>query len=84
MIKYHGKRESEGECSAISGRWNAIKGARAGGIPRVYCGLCKTIGKRYGTLERLTLSYDCAFLAAFLHALSGGASFTRGNCGPRC
>ncbi|HQQ40586.1 MAG TPA: DUF5685 family protein, partial [Clostridia bacterium] len=25
-----------------------------------YCGLCKTIGRRYGTLERLTLSYDCA------------------------
>lgn len=49
-----------------------------------YCGLCKTIGRRYGTLERLTLSYDCAFLAAFLHALTGGASFTRGNCGPRC
>lgn len=49
-----------------------------------YCGLCKTIGKRYGALERLTLSYDCAFLAAFLHALTNGASFTRGNCGPRC
>lgn len=49
-----------------------------------YCGLCKTIGKRYGLAERLTLSYDCAFLAAFLAALTGGATFTRGNCGPRC
>lgn len=49
-----------------------------------YCGLCKTIGARYGQIERLTLSYDCAFLAALLSAISGGAGFTRGNCGPRC
>ncbi|MEA5047216.1 MAG: DUF5685 family protein [Eubacteriales bacterium] len=49
-----------------------------------YCGLCKTIGARYGPLERLTLSYDCAFLAALLSAISGGGGFTRGNCGPRC
>ncbi len=49
-----------------------------------YCGLCKTIGTRYGLCERLSLSYDCAFLAAFLSALSGGAAFYRGNCMPRC
>lgn len=49
-----------------------------------YCGVCKTIGKRYGQIDRLTLSYDCAFLAAFLSALSGKTSFSRGNCGPRC
>lgn len=49
----------------------------------VYCGLCKTIGKRYGQLERLTLSYDCAFLALTLFAIVGGASFSPGNCGPR-
>jgi hypothetical protein len=49
----------------------------------VYCGLCKSIGRRYGQLERLTLSYDCAFLALTLSALTGGASFTPGNCGPR-
>lgn len=49
-----------------------------------YCGVCKTIGKRYGQIDRLALSYDCAFLAAFLSALDGKASFTRGNCGPRC
>lgn len=29
----------------------------------VYCSLCKTIGKRYGLLARLTLSYDFTFLA---------------------
>ena len=49
-----------------------------------YCGLCKSIGARYGQLERLSLSYDCAFLAALLSAISGEAGFSRGNCGPRC
>ena len=49
-----------------------------------YCGVCKAIGRRYGIGERLTLSYDCAFLAVFLAALNGGASYARGNCGPRC
>ena len=49
----------------------------------VYCGLCKSIGRRYGQIERLTLSYDCAFLALTLSALTGGATFTPGNCGPR-
>ncbi|MEA4940009.1 MAG: DUF5685 family protein [Christensenella sp.] len=49
-----------------------------------YCGLCKSIGVRFGQLERLSLSYDCAFLAALLSAISGGAGFSRGNCGPRC
>lgn len=29
----------------------------------VYCSLCKTIGRRYGLLARLTLSYDFTFLA---------------------
>ncbi len=29
----------------------------------VYCGLCKTLGKNYGLLSRMTLSYDFAFLA---------------------
>ena len=29
----------------------------------VYCSLCKSIGKRYGLLARLTLSYDFTFLA---------------------
>lgn len=28
----------------------------------VYCTLCKTIGKKYGVLSRLTLSYDMVFM----------------------
>jgi len=49
-----------------------------------YCGVCKAIGRRYGHVERLALSYECAFLAAFLTAIAGGNGYSRGNCGPRC
>lgn len=35
-----------------------------------YCGVCKSIGKRYGQLSRMALSYDAAFLAIMLEALS--------------
>lgn len=49
----------------------------------IYCGLCKSIGRRYGQIERLTLSYDCAFLALTLYAICGAASFSPENCGPR-
>ena len=36
-----------------------------------YCGVCKSIGKRHGQLERLTLNYDSAFLAVLLSAVTG-------------
>ena len=32
----------------------------------VYCGLCKSLGKEYGVLSRVILSYDCTFYALFL------------------
>lgn len=31
-----------------------------------YCGVCKSIGRRYGQIPRLALSYDAAFLALVL------------------
>ena len=34
-----------------------------------YCGICKSIGHRYGQLPRMTLSYDAAFLAVLLAGL---------------
>ncbi len=37
----------------------------------IYCGLCKGIGKTCGTGARFALSYDLAFLSAFLHNLKG-------------
>lgn len=35
-----------------------------------YCSLCKTIGRRYGQVKRLSLSYDLTFLYLLLDALS--------------
>ncbi len=35
-----------------------------------YCGICKSIGKRYGQLPRMTLSYDAAFLAVLLSSIA--------------
>ena len=36
-----------------------------------YCGLCKAIGKKCGTLMRLTTNYDMTFFSVFVHALTG-------------
>ncbi len=35
----------------------------------IYCGLCKSLKKEFGQIERLCLSYDMAFLILFLSAL---------------
>ena len=35
----------------------------------VYCGLCKAIGKSYGQLPRLAVSYDLTFLLVLVEAL---------------
>ncbi len=35
-----------------------------------YCGVCKSIGKCYGQLPRMALSYDAAFLALLLESIS--------------
>lgn len=35
----------------------------------VYCGLCQSLGKQFGHLERMSLSYDMTFVALFLSAL---------------
>ena len=35
----------------------------------VYCGVCRSLKKRFGQLERFSLSYDMTFLALFLSAL---------------
>ena len=34
-----------------------------------YCGLCRTLGERWGLLSRLTLNYDMTFLILLLNAL---------------
>ena len=40
----------------------------------VYCSLCKTLGKHYGILSRLTLSYDFTFLALLNMSLKDGCN----------
>ena len=37
-----------------------------------YCGVCKSIGRRYGQIPRLALSYDAAFLALVLAGIEPG------------
>ncbi len=36
-----------------------------------YCGICKSIGRRYGQIPRVALSYDVAFLAIVLDSIDG-------------
>ncbi|QIB68473.1 hypothetical protein Ami103574_03685 [Aminipila butyrica] len=46
-----------------------------------YCGICKSVGRRYGQLPRLVLSYDFAFLALLLAALEPESeSLKREHC----
>ena len=37
----------------------------------VYCALCKQLGKRYGFLARMTLSYDFHLSGALLYGARG-------------
>lgn len=47
----------------------------------VYCSLCKQIGRRYGLLARLTLSYDLTFFALFRLALKNKCTaFHKSHC----
>jgi hypothetical protein len=36
-----------------------------------YCGVCKSLGKRYGQLKRFLLNYDSTFLAVLISAVIG-------------
>ncbi|HEX3026520.1 MAG TPA: DUF5685 family protein [Clostridia bacterium] len=47
----------------------------------VYCGVCHSLGKRYGFINRMLLSYDAAFLAALRFAAgSGCGGFQKKRC----
>lgn len=47
----------------------------------VYCGLCKQLGRDYGFLTRLILSYDCTFYAILLMSLKRSCTgFSDGRC----
>lgn len=46
-----------------------------------YCALCKSIGSRYSQRARLTLNYDCAFLALALSNVMGKTRCVPARCG---
>lgn len=47
----------------------------------VYCSLCKTLGKRYGFVAQMTLSYDLTFLVLLHMALADECvGFQKGRC----
>ncbi|MBO4339144.1 MAG: hypothetical protein J5877_04425 [Clostridia bacterium] len=47
-----------------------------------YCSLCKALGKNYGQISRLFLSYDATFFTLFLYAIKPdiNVSFKSGKC----
>ena len=47
-----------------------------------YCSLCKALGKKYGILSRLFLSYDVTFFVVFLYAQISNTKpcFRNGRC----
>ena len=48
-----------------------------------YCGLCRTLGQKYGLPGQLTLSYDLAFIAILHTALyEPETQFSAGRCAP--
>lgn len=47
----------------------------------VYCGLCGQLGKSFGAMARVTLSYDFTFLCILHYGVSGQRpSFSKGRC----
>lgn len=47
----------------------------------MYCGLCKGIGKACGSIARMGLTYDVAFLSALLHNIAGiDVKIERSHC----
>ncbi|WP_101697904.1 DUF5685 family protein [Clostridium minihomine] len=47
----------------------------------VYCSLCRQLGKSYGAMARMTLSYDCTFLAMLMMSRSDECcGFEKGRC----
>lgn len=46
----------------------------------VYCGLCRTMGKRYGLAARFTLNYDFTFLAMVLAHQPDPCRFSHCRC----
>lgn len=50
----------------IRARWDILPNVAAEAYQAAYCGLCRTMGKRYGQFARLFLNYDFTLLAMLL------------------
>lgn len=50
----------------VRARWDMLSTDERNGYQAVYCGICHTMGKRFGQFSRLFLNYDFAFLAMLL------------------
>lgn len=50
----------------VRARWDTLPEAAAENYKAVYCGLCRTMGKKYGPFSRLFLNYDLTLLAMLL------------------
>lgn len=47
----------------------------------LYCSLCRTLGRQYGVLSRLLLSYDVTFLLVVMLSVKNAApTFQKGRC----
>lgn len=45
-----------------------------------YCGVCRSLGKRYGQKTRLLLNYDTTFLAVLVAGIKGNYYLESGRC----
>lgn len=50
----------------VRARWDALSEKGRDDYQAAYCGICRTMGKRYGQFSRVFLNYDFAFLAMLL------------------
>ena len=50
----------------VRARWDTIPETAGENYKAVYCGLCRTMGERYGQFARLFLNYDFTFLAMLM------------------
>ncbi len=64
----------------VSADKNELKVIELADYNACYCGLCRSIGTRYGQAARLTLNYDCAFLSMLLCGINGEREAEKSYC----
>lgn len=59
---------------------NELKVCELADYNACYCGLCRSIGARYGQAARATLNYDCTFVAILLCGIKGEREADKKMC----